>query len=211
MIIACDFDGTLTTGEMGRGLAAHLPRNAAYWWFYGVQLPRYALAKLRLLEMRRFKQGWAQAMPRLFAGMPRAALQHIFQQAMEEEFWAKRRAAVVAELESYRGAGHRLVIVSGSYQEMLAPFAQRLGADALGTRLAFEADRATGRIIPPLNVGEHKVQRLLEYLGGATLDMAYGDAADDLPMLELSREPVAVYPDARLRQHAHAKGWRILE
>jgi phosphoserine phosphatase len=37
----------------------------------------------------------------------------------------------------------------------------------------------------------------------------YGDSATDLPLLERVRHPVVVNPDARLRKHASARGWRI--
>jgi phosphoserine phosphatase len=38
---------------------------------------------------------------------------------------------------------------------------------------------------------------------------AYSDSSNDLPMLELVGNPCAVNPDAKLRAHAKANGWRI--
>jgi hypothetical protein len=46
---------------------------------------------------------------------------------------------------------------------------------------------------------------------GRVLHAAYGDTRRDIPMLRLSREAVAVHPDAALRREAEAQGWRLLE
>jgi phosphoserine phosphatase len=37
------------------------------------------------------------------------------------------------------------------------------------------------------------------------------DSASDLPLLRAVSNPVAVHPDERLRAHARACGWPILE
>ena len=38
---------------------------------------------------------------------------------------------------------------------------------------------------------------------------AYSDSFNDLPMLSMVGDPVAINPDSRLRAHAKAQGWRI--
>jgi len=38
---------------------------------------------------------------------------------------------------------------------------------------------------------------------------AYSDSANDLPMLSLVGEPVAINPDRSLREHARREGWRV--
>lgn len=214
MIIATDFDGTLTTGAMGRATGEYLTANgkeALYKPFMRKQLPRYILAKLGLYNMRRFKTGWAVEMVSLFKGFSTDELHRMFAYVVENELWAKRRPLVVEELIRHQAAGHRVVIVSGAYQPMLELFAARLNAEAFGTPLEMVDGHAAGRIVEPLNIGAHKVNRLKDVLHGASLDMAYGDTLDDLPMLMLSQTPVAVYPDKRLRTVALEKGWRILE
>ncbi|MGO4155130.1 HAD family hydrolase [Cupriavidus sp. YAF13] len=39
----------------------------------------------------------------------------------------------------------------------------------------------------------------------------YSDSANDLPLLEKVSEPIAANPDDRLRHHAAASGWRIMD
>jgi hypothetical protein len=54
------------------------------------------------------------------------------------------------------------------------------------------------------------VQALAEREG---LDLAacsaYSDSANDIPLLSLVGQPCAINPDARLRAHARANGWRV--
>ena len=38
---------------------------------------------------------------------------------------------------------------------------------------------------------------------------AYSDSSNDIPMLSLVGQPVAINPDAKLRRHAKAMGWYI--
>ena len=38
---------------------------------------------------------------------------------------------------------------------------------------------------------------------------AYGDSANDIPMLSLVGKPCAVNPDGKLASHARAYGWQI--
>ena len=39
----------------------------------------------------------------------------------------------------------------------------------------------------------------------------YSDSPNDLPLLEHADKPIATNPDARLRDIATARGWRILD
>ena len=39
----------------------------------------------------------------------------------------------------------------------------------------------------------------------------YSDSANDLPLLQAVSDPVAVSPDARLRAHALAQGWTVID
>jgi len=67
-------------------------------------------------------------------------------------------------------------------------------------------------------LGRHKVARVEAWLSqhdhGGLADMTswfYSDAYSDLPLLQSVTHPVAVQPDGRLRAHARARGWPIVE
>jgi len=149
-------------------------------------------------------------MPRLLAGFSTAHMDEIAAWVVENELWPKRRRAVVAELEAHRRAGCRVVLVSATYQPVLEAFTTKLGIEALGTPLEVTEGVLTGRILGGINSGRNKPMRLADALHLSRLEVAYGDTAADIPLLELSRVPVAVYPDRGLRAHAERHGWRVI-
>jgi HAD superfamily phosphoserine phosphatase-like hydrolase len=118
---------------------------------------------------------------------------------------------VIDELDQYRTDGARIIVASGTYQPVAEAFASRIGAEAIGTPIAFDEDgRATGELGGALTTGEAKVNLVSAALRGDTLIAAYGDTEGDIPMLSLAQRPVATYPDAALRAKAVASGWRVI-
>jgi phosphatidylglycerophosphatase C len=83
------------------------------------------------------------------------------------------------------------VIVTASPETTVAPFARRLGAEALlGTQLVFDgAGRVTGAFAGPNCRGEEKVRRLRAVYGpDVRLAAAYGDTSGDTEMLAIADE-----------------------
>lgn len=116
-------------------------------------------------------------------------------------------------LHRHLEAGHFVVILSASPQELVEAVATRLGAQrAVGTRAEVEDACYTGRLDPPFCYGVGKLKRLEQELGPGPLDgaTAYADSLSDLPVLEACRHPVAVNPDAKLRRVAKVRGWPII-
>jgi len=74
---------------------------------------------------------------------------------------------------------------------------------------------ATGKVIPPIVEGANKANRVREYCvrHGLRLDLshAYSDSLSDYPMLTVVGRPTVVNPDRRLRSHARAYEWPILD
>jgi phosphatidylglycerophosphatase C len=108
------------------------------------------------------------------------------------------RADTVARLRWHRGQGHRVVLVSASYEIYVAPLGASLGADAsLASRLEVAADGTlTGALDGPNCRAEEKVARLRAWQAatdteGAEL-WAYGDSAGDDAMLGVADHAVRV-------------------
>ncbi|MBC8504360.1 MAG: hypothetical protein ISR58_19150 [Anaerolineales bacterium] len=62
----------------------------------------------------------------------------------------------------------------------------------------------------PVNSYQRKAEKVSALYPDASIIAAYGDTLSDLPMLEISDNPVAVYPDAKLHRVAKEKGWRVI-
>lgn len=116
-------------------------------------------------------------------------------------------------LRRHLDAGDFVVVLSASPQELVEAVAARVGAHrAVGTRAECADGRYTGRLHDPFCYGAGKLERLEQDLGpGALADAAaYADSASDLPVLEASREAVAVNPDRRLQAVARTRGWPVI-
>ena len=72
----------------------------------------------------------------------------------------------------------------------------------------WENGRFTGKLARDFNVGERKRVSLRPFGRDCKIYAAYGDTLSDVPLLERSKNPVAVYPDEPLRQTALERGWR---
>jgi HAD superfamily hydrolase (TIGR01490 family) len=110
------------------------------------------------------------------------------------------------------------VIITATNRFVTEPIAAALGvANLIATELEAEDGRFTGRPSGTPCFREGKVSKLEEWLaarGERLADYAeswcYSDSANDLPLLSLVTNPVAVHPDDRLRAHAEQSGWPIL-
>ena len=94
--------------------------------------------------------------------------------------------------KAWGAKGAHRVIVTASPETTVAPFARRLGAEALlGTPLVFDAnDRVTGAFAGPNCRGEEKVRRLRALYGDdVRLAAAYGDTSGDTEMLAIADQP----------------------
>lgn len=118
-------------------------------------------------------------------------------------------------ISQHRDQGHELLIITATNRFITEPIARRLGIDNL---LACEAQiidgRYTGEPSGTPSFAAGKITRLEQWLEGRTTTMQdawfYSDSHNDLPLLEQVDNPVAVDPDATLRQRATESGWPIV-
>lgn len=215
MLVASDLEGTVTTGETWKGLESYIKQQGhglSYNLFFASRMLHYLAVKLKLAELQQFKNRWMADLIRLyFAGQTVEQFDQAADWIAEHELWPKHRPDVIAELQEHAAQGHQVVITSGVFTPIVRAFAQRAGIDqVLATSLEVIDGRLTGRVDGLPNAGPQKATNLVAYLNGQQLLAAYGDTLADVPMLERSQTPVAVYPDADLRPIAESRGWRII-
>jgi HAD superfamily hydrolase (TIGR01490 family) len=136
---------------------------------------------------------------------------------------ARIPAAAQALVESHRVRGDRLVLTTATNRVLTEPTARHLRIDdLLATEVALDgvgdAAVCTGRTSGVPNMREGKVERLQAWLRAQGLPaealagaVFYSDSSNDLPLLQAVGEPVVVDPDARLRAHALASRWRVID
>ncbi len=211
-IIVTDLDGTLTTGSSWQSFRSYFKQTysaVAYNLFLIRFLPHFPLMKLGLLNRKKTMTAWLQGEIGLMRGLPISEVNAMAEWVVFNELWPKCRADVLRELEKKRQDGAQIVVVSGAYQPMVEAFARKIKAKAMGTQLRYEDGKLRG-IELPVNSYQRKAWKVSALYPDARIVAAYGDTLSDLPMLEMSEQPVAVYPDAKLLRVAVERGWRLM-
>ncbi len=136
--------------------------------------------------------------------------EEIFDELISRRIWPGTRA--LTQMHIY--AGQQVWLVTATPVELAITIARRLGlTGALGTVAEIAAGRYTGRLVgePLHGLAKARAVEALALREGLDLDRcsAYSDSANDIPLLSLVGHPCAVNPDAKLRAHAKAHGWRI--
>ncbi|MDT3398862.1 HAD-IB family hydrolase [Streptomyces sp. B1866] len=136
--------------------------------------------------------------------------EEIYDEYLAERIWPGTRALAQAHLD----AGQRVWLVTAAPVESATIIARRLGlTGALGTVAESVGGIYTGKLVGEPLHGPAKAEAVRALAAAEDLDLsrcaAYSDSANDIPMLSLVGHPYAVNPDARLRKHARAHGWRL--
>ena len=118
-------------------------------------------------------------------------------------------------INQHKERGDTVLVMTASNSFVTAPIAKKYGINQmLATEPEIKAGRYTGGVsgIPCFQSG--KVDKLMpwlqkneETLTGSTF---YSDSHNDLPLLELVDNPVAVNADKILTKIAEKKGWEVL-
>ncbi|WP_396432984.1 HAD family hydrolase [Limnohabitans sp.] len=138
---------------------------------------------------------------------------------MKEVIRPRITPEALALVRAHQHAGDTVIIVTATNEFVTRPIAQAFGVkELIAVDLARDASGwITGEIQGTPSFREGKVTRVAEWLaqqglGWGEVDITfYSDSMNDLPLLEKAHHPVATNPDARLRQLATERGWRILE
>ncbi|WP_151448389.1 histidinol-phosphatase [Lacisediminimonas profundi] len=153
------------------------------------------------------------------AAFPRAQLDQWHQQFMAEVITPAIRPAAMALVEKHQAEGDLTVIISATNSFITGPIAREFKVEHL---IAAEPEvdsrgEITGQIRGTPTHGQGKVSHLHAWLAsrGTRLDQFersafYSDSHNDLPLLSAVTDPVATNPNEKLKAHALAHGWPVL-
>lgn len=182
-----DFDHTLIKGE---SLWAFLVAVAGW--------PRALLALAEGLAKAAGREDWRTALKaallqRLLAGR---AVKDLAPAVEKLRRWQQWNEKIRQELQEHAAAGSRILIISGALDIYLPELTKDLPPhDIICTRLEVKDGRATGAMEGGNCVRARKAEMLAEYLkknGPFTESWGYGNAPNDLPMLELLQRRIIV-------------------
>ena len=136
--------------------------------------------------------------------------EEIYDELMAERIWPGTRALAQGHLAE----GQRVWLVTATPVELASVIANRLGlTGALGTVAESRDGVYTGELVGEMLHGPAKAAAIRALAEREGLELhrcsAYGDSANDIPMLSLVGTAVAINPDPELRRVAKEQGWDI--
>lgn len=136
--------------------------------------------------------------------------EEIYDELMADKIWPGTRSLAQLHLD----AGQRVWLVTATPLELAAIIARRLGlTGALGTVAEHVGGVYTGKLVGDLLHAHGKAHAVRALAAREGLDLrrctAYSDSQNDVPMLSVVGNAVAVNPDAGLRETARKRGWEI--
>jgi HAD superfamily hydrolase (TIGR01490 family) len=152
----------------------------------------------------------------LTRGWSKSEIEQVVAETMEEVVSPLVYAEALAIIDEHQRAGRRVVVISSSPVEVVAPLGTYLGVEeVIGTRPEVDGEgRYTGRLeFYAYGPGKAEAIRELAEREGISLadSYAYSDSATDLPMLEAVGHPVAVNPDKDLEAIARERDWAVMD
>lgn len=123
-----------------------------------------------------------------FVGSKAAELEALGSEFVEQAIPSLVRNRAKDRLQWHHSKGHRIIVVSASLDVYLKHWCRAQNLEVICTLLEQKKGRMTGRYLEGDCSGEEKRRRILRYLDvGAHEEIyAYGDTAEDEPMLELA-------------------------
>jgi len=134
----------------------------------------------------------------------------------DERIEGKLYAGTIALARGHLAHGQRVWLVSAAPVEVASLIARKLGlTGALGTVSEVSGGVYTGRLVGAPLHGPAKAEAVRALAEREGLDLAqcaaYSDSSNDIPLLSLVGQPVAINPDTKLRRHARAMGWQVFD
>jgi len=127
-----------------------------------------------------------------FGGMSEPAFAAIAQHYGHQHLDKLLRRQAREQLNWHREQGHRVIIISASISDWIAPWAAAEGVELIATELSRQDGQITGELAGENCRGAEKVRRLKALLDPAeyTPIYAYGDTQGDTAMLAIADHPV---------------------
>jgi HAD superfamily hydrolase (TIGR01490 family) len=148
----------------------------------------------------------------------RKTLDEWHQQFMREQALGMITQPARDLVDRHRSAGDVCVIITATNSFVTAPIAREFGIEHLiATEPEHNSGEFTGRVSGVPCFREGKIIRLKDWLAQRGWELAsfanstfYSDSLNDMPLLNIVKEPVAVNPDSTLRAHAEKHGWPVV-
>lgn len=212
-----DVDNTLLRGASMYFLARGLARRKLVNWRQIVkaawkQWKYLASGKEHVKDLRRVTDSTMA----FVAGRNVAEMQDVVRSVVDEILLNKLWPGTLKIAQAHLARGQEVWLVTAAPNDLARLLAERLGfTGGVGTCAQVVEGRFTGHLDGAPMHGRAKADKVREIARDRGLDLAsctaYSDSANDVPMLTVVGNAVAVNPDAALRRYARKRDWLIVE
>lgn len=214
-----DLDGTLISRHPWLGILKHHLKErqnlSLVFWYLTTRI--FSAPLLYLLSAKKFHENWGEGLAVTIKGMNTDQAKEMFQKMSDEYLLPSIKEKTLKRLRKHQEQGFTVIISSGSFQILVDIIAKRLNVDfAMGTELEVAKGKFSGRVVPPLCFNQGKIEKLNKFFFQKNLDIdfkesfTYSNSVIDMPILNLTGNPVAVDPDRELKKIAKSKNWQII-
>jgi phosphatidylglycerophosphatase C len=183
-----DFDGTITTKDTLWEIIRFQKGSPALLASWLVMSPVLVMFKLKMISNQRTKE---LMLKYHFGGTSVKDFQQRCDAFCKEVLPSMIRPGAKTEIAKHQAAGTRVIVVTASAENWVAPWCNEMGIECIGSRLSVENGRVTGMLTGLNCNGDEKVCRI-----EAAVDLqqygkiyAYGDSSGDKQMLAIAQEP----------------------
>jgi len=210
-----DVDNTLMRGASSFHFAVGLARRN---YFSGREIVGFGVKQVKFVlsgsEDVEDMASATEAALSFVEGRPVTELERLGEEIFDESMVDKLIPGTLAIAQGHLDAGQQVWLVTATPVELATVIAKRLGlTGALGTVAEVRNGIYTGHLDGPPLHGLAKAEAIRAIAEREGLDLArcsaYSDSSNDIPMLSLVGNPVAVNPDSTLRAHARENDWKV--
>ena len=135
--------------------------------------------------------------------------EYVFNEYLQDTIYQESKDLINKHISK----GHKVVIISAATSYQIQPIAKALGIkDVYATEMEVKNKKFTGRI-SEMCWGEGKARAARKFAKKNNIDLSksyfYTDSYEDLPLLEIVGNPIAINPDQKLSQLAFESNWPI--
>jgi HAD superfamily hydrolase (TIGR01490 family) len=150
---------------------------------------------------------------------PREQLDQWHAQFMDQVIRPNIKQSALDLVAKHKGAGELCMVITATNRFITEPIVKEFGIDELiATEPEIINGEFTGKVIGEPSFREGKVNRINQWMQARSQNWNsfdavtfYSDSINDLPLLELADQPVAVNPDEKLLAVAKSRNWPVLE
>lgn len=187
-LVIFDFDGTLTYNDSFLEFIKFCYGTKAFYAGMLKVAPWLLAFKLKLYPNWKAKE---KVLQYFFGGMPEGALLQKGEAFAKERIPGMLRPKAKQALVNHIKAEDRVIVVSASAEQWLAPWCESLGIELLATCMEVNEGKITGKIKGKNCYGPEKVSRLEKFVWVKDYPevYVYGDSRGDKEILALASHP----------------------